>query len=92
MCKVGASQRRSVLVRFMGKVEEAISVVTASENPVEEAPPPYRVSQAAKKCVSNKAILDALRNGRLAGFSLNRMWLIPRDAIDRPGTGGSQAT
>jgi excisionase family DNA binding protein len=77
----------------MGKVEEAISVVTASENPVEEAPPPYRVSQAAKKLgVSNKAILDALRNGRLAGFSLNRMWLIPRDAIDRPGTGGSQAT
>jgi excisionase family DNA binding protein len=68
------------------------SVVTASENRVEEASPPYRVSQAARKLgVSNKAILDALKNGRLAGFRLNRMWLIPRDAIDRLGSGGSQA-
>jgi excisionase family DNA binding protein len=62
------------------------SVVTASENRVEEAPPPYRVRQAARKLgVSNKAILDALKNGRLAGFRLNRMWLIPRDEIDQLG-------
>jgi excisionase family DNA binding protein len=62
------------------------AVVTATENRVKEAPPPYRVRQAARKLgVSNKTILDALKNGRLAGFRLNRMWLIPRDEIDQLG-------
>jgi excisionase family DNA binding protein len=54
--------------------------------------PPYRVSQVARKLgVSNKAVLDALKSGRLSGFKLNRTWLIPRDAIDRLRDGGSHA-
>jgi len=55
--------------------------------------PPYRVGEVARQLgVSNKAVLDALKRGRLSGFKLNRMWLIPRDAIDRlGGDGGSQA-
>jgi hypothetical protein len=32
-------------------------------------------------------VLDALKRGRIPGFKLNRMWLIPRDAIDRLGDG-----
>ena len=52
--------------------------------------PPYRVRDVARKLgVSNKAVLDALKSGRLAGFRLNRMWLVPRDAIDRLGGGGN---
>jgi excisionase family DNA binding protein len=64
-----------------------------NQNRNEEATlPPYRVRQAARKWgVSNKAVLDALKSGRLVGFRLNRMWLIPRDEIDRLGAGGSQA-
>ena len=64
--------------------------MTASQNRDEEAlSPPYRVSQAAKKLgVSKKAILDALKNGRLVGFRLNRMWLIPRNEIDQLGAAG----
>jgi hypothetical protein len=56
-------------------------------------PPPYRVGEVVPQLgVSNKAALDALKRGRLSGFKLNRMWLIPRDAIDRlGGDGGSQA-
>lgn len=52
---------------------------------IEEAtPPPYRVRQAAKKLgVSNRVVLDALKSGRLVGFRLNRMWLIPRREIDQ---------
>jgi excisionase family DNA binding protein len=56
--------------------------------------PPYRVSEVARKLgVSNKAVLDALKSGRLAGFRLNRMWLIPRDEIDQLGgrSGGPAA-
>jgi excisionase family DNA binding protein len=54
-------------------------------------PPPYRVGEAARRLgVSNKTVLDALKGGRLSGFKLNRMWLIPRDAIDRLGDSGSQ--
>jgi excisionase family DNA binding protein len=55
--------------------------------------PPYRVSEVARKLgVSNKAVLDALKSGRLAGFRLNRMWLVPRDAMDRLRAGASAAT
>jgi excisionase family DNA binding protein len=58
--------------------------VRTSQSPTEQASaPPYRVNQAAEKLgVSKKAVLDALKSGRLAGFRLNRMWLIPRDKID----------
>jgi excisionase family DNA binding protein len=53
----------------------------------EATAPPYRVSQAARKLgVSNKAVLDALKSGRLVGFRLNRMWLIPRAEIDELGS------
>jgi excisionase family DNA binding protein len=46
--------------------------------------PPYRVGQVARMLgVSSKLVLDALKSGRLSGFKLNRMWLIPRDGIDR---------
>jgi len=42
--------------------------------------PPYRVSEVARKLgVSTRVVLVALKSGRLAGFRLNRMWLIPRD-------------
>jgi excisionase family DNA binding protein len=52
----------------------------------EATAPPYRVSQAARKLgVSNKAVLGALKSGRLTGFRLNRMWLIPRAEIDALG-------
>jgi excisionase family DNA binding protein len=55
--------------------------------------PPYRVSEIARKLgVSNKAVLDALKSGRLAGFRLKRMWLVARDPIDRLRAGGSAAT
>jgi excisionase family DNA binding protein len=55
-------------------------------------PPPYRVGEVARQLgVSNKAVLDALKRGRLSGFKLNRMWLIPRDAVDRLRGDGSQA-
>jgi excisionase family DNA binding protein len=48
--------------------------------------PPYRVNQVARKLgVSNRAVLDALKSGRLSGFKLNRMWLIPREGVDRLG-------
>ena len=60
--------------------------MTANERTGFDEGPPYRVSQAARKLgVSNKAVLDALKSGRLTGFRLNRMWLIPRDEIDRLG-------
>jgi excisionase family DNA binding protein len=60
-------------------------MMIGSENEMVERPP-YRVSEAARKLgVSNRAILDALRSGRLTGFKLNRMWLIPRGQIDQLG-------
>ena len=31
----------------------------------------------------NWVVLDAIKSGRLSAFRLNRMWLIPRDAVDR---------
>jgi hypothetical protein len=56
--------------------------------------PPYRVGQLAKKWnVGNKLILEALKSGRLGGFQLNRMWLIPRDSADRfSGSGGNSSS
>jgi excisionase family DNA binding protein len=54
--------------------------------------PPYRVGEVARQLgVSNKAVLDALKRSRIPGFKLNRMWLIPRDAINRLRGDGSQA-
>jgi excisionase family DNA binding protein len=54
-----------------------------------EERPPYRVREAAEKLgVSTKAILGALKTGRLPGFKLNRVWLIPRAGVD--GLGGAQ--
>lgn len=54
--------------------------------------PPYRVSQVAVRLgVSNKAVLDAIKSGRLRGFKLNRMWLIPRESVDRLSAGASPA-
>jgi excisionase family DNA binding protein len=45
---------------------------------------PYRVREAAKRLgVSDKAVLDALKSGAIAGFRMKRMWLIPRHVIDR---------
>lgn len=68
---------------FMCKVGNG--AVYANQTRIEEAtPPPYRVRQAAKKLgVSNRVVLDALKSGRLVGFRLNRMWLIPRREIDQ---------
>jgi len=51
--------------------------------------PPYRVAQVAEKWdVSEKAVLDALKRGRIPGFKLGRMWLIPRESVDRLSRGG----
>jgi excisionase family DNA binding protein len=55
-----------------------------------EERPPYRVHEVAEKWnVSDKAVLEALKAGRLRGFRLNRMWLIPPEAVDRLEAGGS---
>jgi excisionase family DNA binding protein len=61
-----------------------MATVEAAESAGEGTPPPYRVGQVARKLgVSNKVVLDAIKRGRLSAFRLNRMWLIPRDAVDR---------
>jgi excisionase family DNA binding protein len=72
----------------MGKVGTERIMAKAVESA--SGPPPYRVGEVARQLgVSNKVVLDALKRGRIPGFKLNRMWLIPRDAIDRLGEGGS---
>jgi hypothetical protein len=41
-------------------------------------PPPYRVEALADEWqVSADLIRDGLRTGRIKGFRINRMWLIP---------------
>ena len=42
------------------------------------ATPPHRVEALATEWgVSSDVIRDALRNGRIKGFRVNRLWLIP---------------
>jgi hypothetical protein len=41
-------------------------------------PPPHRVEELATAWgVSDDSIRDGLRSGRIRGFRLNRIWLIP---------------
>jgi excisionase family DNA binding protein len=50
--------------------------------------PPYRSDEAAAVLgTSTKAVIAAVKKGRLAGAQLNRIWLINREQVDRLARG-----
>lgn len=53
-------------------------------NEISSRRPPYRIAEAAERLgTSNRTVRDAIRNGRLKAHRLGRIFLIPRDEIDR---------
>jgi len=46
--------------------------------------PPFRTHQLAKRWdVPEQAVTAVLRSGRLRGFKLQKVWLIPRENVER---------
>ncbi len=49
-----------------------------------EVQPPYRARDVARKLgLSDKTVRDALAAGRIPAFKIGKVWLIPRQWVDR---------
>lgn len=54
--------------------------------------PPYRVEEVARRWgVAEATVTAALRAGRLQGFQLQKIWLIPRASVARVERGDEAA-